>query len=174
MRWRIDGVEAVAAAEYAGEVRALVLACKEQGRADVASVLAAVLARLIGELPAGHLVLVPGSKAGWVRRGFHPVQLLVQRAGRSGVLLRSGAGGGAGGQQKTRSRDERLAAALDLRVPPRYRQRLVGTPCIVLDDVVTTGATMRSALAAVRAAGGIPVAVVALARVTALGPSSRR
>ena len=52
-----------------------------------------------------------------------------------------------------------------IRVHPRRRHRLVGRPVLLVDDVLTSGATLSSAADACLAAGSGPVFVTALARV---------
>ena len=53
-----------------------------------------------------------------------------------------------------------------MRVHPRRRHRIAGRPVLLVDDVMTSGATLSSATDACLAAGAGPVYVVALARVT--------
>ncbi|WP_404312820.1 ComF family protein [Agrococcus terreus] len=169
---RLGGLPLVAAAVYEGPVRGLVARAKEHaGRAE-ARALAAGLARALAAAPAGVPVRVPSSREGRRRRGFDPVALLLRRAGaRAPALRRAPAGaartGGAlrGGAQKTRSADDRrLAAAGSLVVPAGLARRLAGRPVVVVDDVVTTGATALEAVRALRAAGAEPVAIAAVAR----------
>jgi predicted amidophosphoribosyltransferase len=52
-----------------------------------------------------------------------------------------------------------------IRVHPRRRLRLAGRPVLLVDDVMTSGATLSAATDACLAAGSGPVYVVALARV---------
>jgi ComF family protein len=52
-----------------------------------------------------------------------------------------------------------------IRVHPRRRHRLIGRPVLLVDDVMTTGATLTAATLACHAAGSGPVCVVTLARV---------
>lgn len=161
----LDGVPLVAAARYEGAVRALVGACKERGDRATARALGAGLALAIAAAPAGALVRVPSSRAGMRERGFDPVELVLRGAGLRAVPLRRVAGRAPPGAQKERSADERaLAARGSLQLAPRHRARLAGVAAVLVDDVVTSGATAREGLRALRAAGCEPVAIAAVAR----------
>lgn len=164
VRESLDGLPLVAAAVYAGAVRALVGACKEHGGRAEARALAAGLTIALAALPSAELVRVPSSAEGMRRRGFDPVALVVRAAGLRSVVLRRVAAR-AGGAQKERSVDERaLAAQGSLVVSRRAVRALEGRRVIVVDDVVTSGATVREAVRALRAAGCEPVGVVAVGR----------
>lgn len=162
VRESLGGVPLVAAARYEGAVRSLVGACKERGGRAEARALGAGLARAVAAAPDGALVRVPSSRGGMRRRGFDPVVLVLRGAGLRALPLRRVAGGGA---QKSRSAEARAAAAVgSLALPARAAARLEGRPVIVVDDVVTSGATAREAVRALRAAGCEPVAIAAVAR----------
>ncbi|MGC1502578.1 MAG: ComF family protein [Sulfitobacter sp.] len=63
-------------------------------------------------------------------------------------------------------RDDRIAAVENaIRVHPRRRHRLIGRPVLLVDDVMTSGATLAACTRACLAAGSGPVNVVTLARV---------
>ncbi|MEM9966609.1 MAG: ComF family protein [Pseudomonadota bacterium] len=53
-----------------------------------------------------------------------------------------------------------------IRVHPRRRHRLIGRPLLLVDDVMTSGATLAVCARACREAGSGPVCVVTLARVS--------
>jgi predicted amidophosphoribosyltransferase len=174
----LDGVPLVAAALYRDRVRALVATAKEQGGRAEARALGAGLARAVAAAPAGALVRVPSSRDGMRRRGFDPVELVLRGAGLGATPLRrrpadSGRTGGAGGAQKERSAAERVTAAQGtLLLPPHTARALAGSPVVLVDDVITSGATAREGLRALRAAGCLPVAVVAVARTPKLMPET--
>ncbi|MEW9920562.1 double zinc ribbon domain-containing protein [Marimonas sp. MJW-29] len=64
------------------------------------------------------------------------------------------------------SREERLKTLENaIRVHPRRRHRLIGRPILLVDDVMTSGATLAASTRACLEAGSGPVCVVTLARV---------
>lgn len=167
-----DGTAVVSALDYSGTVRQAILALKEQGRTDVAGALAAPLGAAIGaatELagrPPPELALVPTSRSSFRRRGYDPVAMLVRKAGFShNAVLRHAR---STAQQKTLDVASRsINQAGSLRAP----RPLGGRRFILVDDVMTTGATLGEAARAIREAGGEVVGGVALAHTARLFPA---
>lgn len=155
-----DGSTVFTALRYEGVVRTTLLALKEGGRTDVVRPLAASLSAALGRVVQGdaEVLLVPTSRAAWRRRGYDPVALLCKNAGFSHVKVLRPAR--ATTSQKTLGSHER---ALNLRGSMRSRLALTGRRFVLVDDVVTTGATLAEATRAVRAAGGEVVGQAALA-----------
>ena len=148
------GLDVRSALAYEGVPRQLVLALKEHNRTDVAHPLAARLAPLLP--PALDLVAVPSSPGALARRGYDPVRLLV-RPHRTLRVLQVATSGVA---QKTLGIDARAANRAG---SLRARWSLSGLRVVLVDDVVTTGATLDEAARAVRAAGGTVDHAVTLA-----------
>jgi ComF family protein len=165
-----DGTAVFSGLRYEGVVRRTVLSLKEQGRTDVAGALAVPLADTVAaafSAAAQHdralrgieLCTVPPSRAAFRRRGYDPVALVLRKAGlpvARGVLVsvRQHA------QQKVLDREARqlnLVGSLAARHP------LGGRKFVLVDDVVTTGATLVEAARAIRAGGGEVLFAVALA-----------
>ncbi|WP_030965545.1 ComF family protein [Streptomyces sp. NRRL S-378] len=172
---RPEGLPVVrAAAVYEGAVRAVLLAHKERGALPLAGVLggalaAAVLAGGTGPGPGEvALVPVPSARRQVRARGHDPARRIALAAAgrlrRAGVparvapvlVLRRAVADQAG--LGARQRRENLAGALAVR---RDGVRLTrGARIVLVDDVVTTGATLAEAARAVRA-GGLVVGAVA-------------
>jgi ComF family protein len=160
-----DGSTVFTALRYEGVVRRTLLALKESGRTDVAKPLSASFSAAVERAALDHaappgpeFLAVPTSRAAWRRRGYDPVALLCKRAGyQPAKILRSSR---ATLSQKTLGLDER---ALNLHESMRSRIPLCGRRFILVDDVVTTGATLVEAARAVRAGGGEVVGYAALA-----------
>jgi ComF family protein len=155
-----DGSTVFTALRYEGVVRRTLLALKEGGRTDVVKPLSAAFAAALQRAaqPGAEFLAVPTSKAAWRRRGYDPVALLCKRAGiEQAKVLRPAR---ATLSQKSLDSADR---ALNLHESMRSRTCLSGRRFILVDDVVTTGATLAEAARAVRAAGGEVVGRAALA-----------
>lgn len=168
---------------FEGALAGLVTAYKDDGRRDCGT----VLARLLGEavdaaiaqsaevqhvLVAGDgpvlVVPVPSSAASRRRRGDAPLEQLASSAvrgfGRHEVVLADAlrvrrrvadqAGLGAAGRH--------LNVEHSMVVRPRWRPVVQGACCVVVDDVLTTGATLREAARALRTGGVGPLVASAI------------
>jgi len=152
----------VAALAYDGVARRVLLALKHEGRTELARALAAPLLEAVTvawrDSGAQLLVAVPGSRAGAVRRGFAPAALIARRAGL--VVTPALRAAASGVEQKALRLEQRLAAdATRWRASPRVSGRRV----LLVDDVVTSGATLRGAANALREAGAEVVGCAAIA-----------
>jgi predicted amidophosphoribosyltransferase len=155
VRLDLAGVPVVAAGEYAGAVRVALLAYKERGRRDLAGPLGGLLAGTLCAAPPAALVPVPCSAAiARGRGGDHVLRLARVAARRLGArvaaplhLARSVQdSAGLGRCERARNVHRAMAAA-----PPGR----TGAAAVVVDDIVTTGATLREAVRALEAAGWI-------------------
>jgi predicted amidophosphoribosyltransferase len=155
----------VAALPYDGVARRVVLAFKEEARTELARALAPALAGAVERVWRGTgaelLVPIPGSWAAAGRRGFEPVALVARRAGLATTpALRARRAPRTGAAQKSLTLAERQAAdASRWHVSPRVRGRRV----VLVDDVVTSGATLRAAALALIAAGAEVAGCAAIA-----------
>lgn len=167
-------------AEAGGALRAVVTAYKDEGRRDLhrtlAGWLAPALRAAVGAEPAAReslrgkgllVVPVPGSPRARRRRGDVPLTPLVATAvetlaGRASVadvlvptrVTRDQSALDAAG------RAANLAGAMAVR--ERHRDVVHGSVCVVVDDLVTTGATLAEAARALREAGADLVLAAAI------------
>ena len=160
----VPGLPVLAGAVYGGPVRRAVLAFKERGRRDLVAALGLILGQTVSALIADTarartgLVLVPvpsAPAAAAARGGDHVLRLARRAAVASGVPVAPGVlrieravqdSAGLGRAERERN----LHGALRARAPS------LGGPtrrAIVVDDIVTTGATLREAVRALRLAG---------------------
>lgn len=157
------------AARYEGVVRELVLALKEGGRTDAAVALGWAIAPLLGAASSAHipdLALVPSSRAARARRGYDPVGILVRRAGyRVSPVLRVARSTAAQKTLDVVGRAANSAGSLEA------LGDLSGRRLTLVDDVLTTGATLLDAARAVREAGGEVIGAVTLAATPRLYPA---
>jgi predicted amidophosphoribosyltransferase len=148
-----DGTPAVTALRYEGRVRRTILEFKEAGRTDLARWLGVALAAAIAVAVAAEerceLIAVPPSRSSYRRRGFDAVGMLVRAAGlRATAKLVVAA---SGRRQKTLG----IAAREANREGTMWASgNLAGRRFVVVDDVLTTGATLAEAVRAVRQSGG--------------------
>jgi predicted amidophosphoribosyltransferase len=177
-----------AVAAYTGAVRHMIVAHKERGRTGLARPLGAGLATAV--LAAAHdaqvpvldaqgpvlLVPVPSSRASVRRRGHDPTLRLARaaaretaRAGTAVSVVRALAHRRRVADQSGLTAVER-AANLAGALTARYDLR--GATVIVVDDVITTGATLAEAARALRAGGARvrAAAIVAATRRYGEGP----
>ncbi len=158
----VGGLRVHTALLYEGRVRRVILAYKEQGRTDAASALsralAAAVAAATATAPAAELLCIPPSRAAYRRRGYDPVGLLVRRAGLRSVRgLRHGRRTATQKSLGLEQREENLRGAFVA------RRRLDGRSFVLVDDILTSGATLAEAERAVCRAGGVVIGAATVA-----------
>ncbi|HTV74223.1 MAG TPA: phosphoribosyltransferase family protein [Candidatus Acidoferrales bacterium] len=155
----------VAVGSYGGSLRAAVLRFKH-GRRELAEPLGALLAQALAKEHLGGgipLVPIPTTVRRRRARGYDQARLLgAVAARRLGVPALDVLEQTAGDAQRGRSREQRLAASGRFRV--RGASPLQGRRVLLVDDVATTGATIRDAAATLERAGAYVAGAAVLAR----------
>lgn len=166
---RVAGVLVVAGGAYGGPLADAVRRLKFGDRPDLASPLGDLLraAALRAGLEGDVVLPVPLHPRRLVHRGYNQAALLARRAVRSlGAPLNVDA---LERKRGDRPQVELSAAARAANVEGAFVVRrpcaIEGRRVIVIDDVVTTGATAKACADALRAAGATTVTMLALARV---------
>ncbi len=156
---------------YDGTARRLVLALKHGDRTDLVRALTGWMAMVVSPRPSSGTLLVP-IPLFWRRR-------LSRRYNQAALLTRDLAGriGGTYAPEALRrarrtlpqegmTREERYANQRDAFLVPRTQAAAVaGRTVLLIDDVMTSGATLSAATEALHAAGAADVDVLVLARV---------
>jgi ComF family protein len=160
-----------AALLYRDNARRIVLSLKHGDRTDLARPAAAWLARAAGPLLCPGMIVAPVP--------LHFSRLFTRRYNQSALLsaLVARAAGLAHipdllhrnrntRSQEGRDRDGRFRNVQGaMRLHPRHAARIAGRPVLLIDDVMTSGATLAAAAETCRAGGASEIAVLTLARV---------
>ena len=160
-----------AAMLYRDVARRLVLALKHGDRLDLVGPASDWMARSARPIVVEGMIAVPVPVHRWrlIRRRYNQAALLAQGlARRAGIACCPDAivRGRPTGSQDGKSREQRFQNVSGAFVVPKRRVAAVaGHPILLVDDVMTSGATLAGCAEALRAAGSGPVSVAVLARV---------
>ena len=160
-----------AALMYRDNGRRLVLALKHGDRMDLARPASAWMLRAAQPILTSEMLVVP-VPLHWTRlfrRRFNQAALLARSVARAAgldhcpdALVRTRTTG----SQEGKTRDARFANLVGaFRVPKARERRVQGGEILLVDDVMTSGATFAGATEALFAAGARSVSVLGLARV---------
>lgn len=160
-----------AALRYDDGARALILPFKHRDRTEIAAPLAAWMARAGRDALAGADALVPVPLHRWRlwRRRHNQAALLAGALSRRtglphwpGALVRARATQPLG---ELSAEARRRAVSGAFAVPPAWRDRVRGKVLVLVDDVMTSGATARACAEALLHSGAAELRVLAAARV---------
>ncbi|PZU46411.1 MAG: phosphoribosyltransferase [Microbacterium sp.] len=160
----LDDLPVWAGLAFEGVAARALRALKEEGRTGLARALAPALAAAADAACAGRadraellVVPVPTSPAAMRRRGYRVVELIAARAGlRPRRMLRTS---GSAADQRRLGLDDR---ARNVHGSMRAHE-VAGRAVLIVDDVVTTGATLREAARALRDAGATVIGAATVA-----------
>ena len=163
-----------AAGPYAGALRAVLLAHKERGRLALAAPLGARLAGAVDRLGAGPVVLVPVPSApSAVRARGHDHALRLARAAAAAAGTHALPALTTARRVADQSGLDAAQRAANLAWALRVRRPLEGLPVVVVDDVMTTGATLVEAARALREGGAAVRGCAVVAATQRRGSSPR-
>ncbi|WP_354182602.1 phosphoribosyltransferase family protein [Arthrobacter sp. UYP6] len=174
----LPALPVLAAGRYAGSLARVLLAFKNHGHTDLAGALRPLLAgalhQAVSDVPSSSklvLVPVPGTGSALRRRGYNPLGMLLGTLHTGGllpagtdvqalvrlsvtgprVLLRPGSRKNSGSQKSLGRKGRRRNVYGTMTAGGAGS--LSGVRCLVVDDVLTTGATIAEATRVLRAAG---------------------
>lgn len=178
-----SGITVVSALAFDDVPARVIRALKEGGRTGLARPLGLALRVALDEALGGRhvadgvlVVPIPSARAAFRRRGYTPIELLLRHAGVIPARLLGTQRAVA--DQRTLGRAQRLlnvSGSMRLRgLSSRNSCRISGRRVVLVDDVVTTGATLSEAARTLSAAGAdvVGAATVAATLRTGVGPGT--
>lgn len=163
-----DGTKCLSPLYYGGDVRRSLLRYKFEGLSGYAEIYGEFLLKCLdeNEISCDSITWIPLSRARLRRRGYDQARLLAEAvAGKKGIpceaylkkIRNNPAQSGSGGYEARR------ANAADAYQPLR-EERFAGKTVLLVDDIVTTGATAMECAKTLRKAGAKQVTVLTVAR----------
>ncbi len=165
---RLDRMPVISAVRFDGVAARAIRAFKEEGRTSLARTLGPLLATAAVEVGEAVVVPVPSSPAAMRRRGYPIAELLARRGGLRPVRLLASVGTPADQRGLGRGDRERNVAGT------LHARGVAGLRVVVVDDVVTTGATLREAARALEASGAVVLGAATVATTLRTAPMGDR
>ncbi len=154
---QLGAITCHSAASYTEPLRTALSRWKDQSRVDFTAVLVASLRPLLVEGTSGILVPVPSSPKTQRVRGWQPVSRLARKLARAApgwravpALRQTRRVAEQSGLNLT-DRAQNLSGAMELH--PGWASLVVGHPVVVLDDIITSGATLAESIRALTSGG---------------------
>lgn len=173
-RWIDAGVRTLVLFPFAGPVRRTIIDWKEEqrraARGRVVGWLALGLAPLLRAVPDALVVPVPSSRASDHSRGARVLAEALRAVVPADRLSAGLVPVRARRDQAGLNREQRIRNLRD----SMCWQGVLERPLIIVDDIVTSGATLREAARAVRSVSGVPVCAFALASRGSQDPVAHR
>lgn len=164
-----DGLDRiVSCAEHDGAARQLLISYKFRQHTELKELIGGYMADAAGSIGRSTLIVpIPPARLRTRVRGFDPVALLAEevssatglRLPRSPVLFRKGSG-----RQRGRDRARRISDPPDLRMSKEADSESLGGEFLLIDDVMTTGATLSAAAQVLRKSGATSVSALTFTR----------
>ncbi len=157
VRRDLESVTVWSGLRFEGVPARAIRALKEESRTGLARDLAPALRSAVEMAGGGILIPIPTSRASFRRRGFHVAELVARRADLPVARLL---------RQRRQTADQRgldLAGRRANVADSLYARDAASRPVIVLDDVLTTGATIEEAVRALEASGAQVIGAVTIA-----------
>jgi ComF family protein len=153
-----------AATSYSEEAAKLIFEFKERGQTSLAKYFASLIAPRLTSLKQINAILVPvpSAKRTTATRGFQPAQVIARQLSKQCGLANFSAIKPVAeiADQAALTREQR---ATNVMHSMQASEAIRGKSVILVDDIVTTGATLNEAARAVTQAGGLPIFFVTFA-----------
>ena len=162
----VAGIPVFTVTNYSNETSKLLVALKDKGQSALVIELAQLLRPVIENLPfsetASYIVPAPSRPENFSKRGFHPTLLLAQALAPQNQALQV-----LNCLRFSRSVMDQVGLSArqrldNLHMSMSLNQPVMGRVCYILDDVVTTGATVSEAKRVLTLGGATVAGVLAL------------
>lgn len=142
----------VAICDYGGQIADLLNEFKERGQAKLGKLLADQIPRLVEKPPVTAIAFAPSSRKNFAKRGFVPAKVIASRLSRAWYLPLVEIHFSV--DREDQSELDKLHRLDNRAGTMRLRRPLLGKRVLLVDDIVTTGATLSEMARAIGESGG--------------------